>query len=164
MEIRKLTHADCRLHQSMSQAIVAALPCQAWLIPMTDVEYERTFGSGSRDVVFGVFEKETMIATSSMLHDVSDYESEKELTYILTHRCVEIGECMVSPLFRGIGLMLRLNRILLQTAHEEGVEYILATAHPDNIASNTSLRHLGLKFVKTFDRRGYKRNLYAMGL
>lgn len=164
MNIRRLTPEDRSLHKMMSDEIVKILPSPDFLIPMTEEEYDVTYTAGTDDVVYGMFADDgTMIATSSMLYNVDDYKSESEVSSIIqSHRCVEIGECMVLPSHRGQGLMLRLNRLILKTAREAGVEYMLATAHPDNIASNTSLRHLGFQLVKEFDRHGYRRNLYLM--
>ncbi len=164
MNIRRLTPEDRSLHKAMSDEIVKVLPSPDFLIPMTEEEYDVTYTQGSDDVVYGMFADDgTMIATSSMLYNVEDYRPEQEVSSIIqSHRCVEIGECMVLPSHRGKGLMLRLNRLILKTAREAGVEYMLATAHPDNVASNTSLRHLGFELVKEFDRHGYRRNLYIM--
>ena len=46
----------------------------------------------------------------------------------------------------------------------QGVQYMLTTVHPDNIASNTSLKHLGYKVIKEFSRAGKRRNLLVLDL
>lgn len=160
--LRRLTPSDRPLHERMSELIVANLPRLDFLIPMTKEEYEDTFVEGSEDVVYGLFEDDNMIATSSLLHDVRAYADQEEVKDILGHKCAEIGECMVLPSHRGQGLMLKLNELLRKDAQGMGIEYMLATAHPENVASNSSLRKLGFQLVKTFDRHGYLRNLYVM--
>lgn len=160
--LRCLTPSDRPLHERMSQIIVANLPREDFLIPMTPEEYEDTFVDGSADIVYGLFDQDELIATSSLLHDVRAYSEQPEVADILKHRCAEIGECMVLPSHRGQGLMLQLNQLLKKDAQRLGIEYMLATAHPENVASNTSLRKLGFQLVKTFDRHGYLRNLYTM--
>lgn len=160
--LRRLLPSDRPLHEQMSQVIVANLPRQDFLIPMTPEEYEDTFVEGSTDIVYGLFDQDELIATSSLLHDVRAYASQPEVADILTHRCAEIGECMVLPSHRGQGLMLQLNQLLKKDAQRLGIEYMLATAHPENVASNKSLQKLGFQLVKTFDRHGYLRNLYVM--
>lgn len=161
-ELRRLTPQDRHLHEEMSKTIVKALPREDFLIPMTPEEYEDTFTTESKDIVYGLFEQDKLIATSSLLHDVRAYQGQSEVQDILTHRCAEIGECMVLPDYRGKALMLQLNRLLKKDAQSLGIEYMLATAHPDNSASNRSLQQLGFQLVKTFDRHGYLRNLYTM--
>lgn len=160
--LRRLIPEDRPLHESMSRIIVDALPRLDFLIPMTPEEYEDTFVEGSKDIVYGLFDEGQLIATSSLLHDVRAYENQPEVSEVLSHRCAEIGECMVLPEYRGKALMLKLNRLLKKDAQALGIEYMLATAHPENSASNNSLQQLGFQLVKTFDRHGYLRNLYVM--
>lgn len=160
--LRRLTPSDRPLHEQMSEVIVANLPREDFLIPMTPEEYEDTFVDDSTDIVYGLFDQDELIATSSLLHDVRAYAEQPEVADVLTHRCAEIGECMVLPSHRGRGLMLKLNELLKKDAQRLGIEYMLATAHPENVASNTSLQKLGFRLVKTFDRHGYLRNLYTM--
>lgn len=161
-KLRRLRPEDRSLHEEMSITIVNALPRLDFLIPMTKEEYEDTFVVGSDDIVYGLFDNNNLIATSALLHDVRAYQQQEEVKDILTHKCAEIGECMVLPEYRGQGLMLKLNQLLKKDAQALGIEYMLATAHPENVASNTSLKALGFDLVKTFDRHGYLRNLYVM--
>ena len=165
LTLRCLTPSDRASHEAMSRDIVATLSSPVMLIPMTPSEYDSTFTSESNDVVYGLFDsEERLVATSSLLHDVRDYAGNVELADILTHRCAEIGESMVLPAWRGHGYMLMLNRLIKTEAERQGIEYMLATAHPDNTASNRSLRQLGYRLVKTFERHGRLRNLYVMKL
>lgn len=161
-ELRRLVPADRPLHEEMSRVIVAALPREDFLIPMTPEEYEDTYVEGSRDFVLGLFDQGRLIATSSLLHDVRAYGEQPEVREILTHPCAEIGESMVLPAYRGKSFMLKLNRLLRKEAQAQGIEYMLATAHPENTYSNNSLQRLGFGLVKTFTRCGYPRNLYVM--
>ena len=107
---------------------------------MTEAEYDDTYRDENPDVVYGIFKGEELIATSSLLHYVRAYATNPELREILQHPCVEIGESMVLPSYRGQGWMYRLNTLIKAEARRQGVHYMLTTAHPDNVASNTSLR------------------------
>lgn len=162
--LRCLTPNDRAKHKVMSDVIYEALPCKEMLIPMTEDEYDDTYTDENEDVVYGIFEGDRLIATSSLLHDVRAYAVNPELEEILKHPCIEIGECMVLPEYRGNGLMLRLNNLIKEEAKRQGVQYMLATAHPDNMASNTSLKHLGYMVIKEFTRAGKRRNLLALDL
>ena len=162
--LRCLTPEDRAKHKAMSEVIYEALPNKDLLIPMTEEEYDDTYTDENEDVVYGIFEQDRLIATSSLLHDVRAYAINPELEEILKHPCIEIGESMVLPEYRGNGLMLRLNNLIKDEAKRQGVHYILATAHPDNIASNTSLKHLGYKIIKEFTRAGKRRNLLVLDL
>ncbi len=160
--LRCLTPEDRSKHKQMSEIIYEALPNKEMLIPMTEDEYDDTYTNENEDVVYGIFDGDRLIATSSLLHDVRAYAINDELKDIMQSRCVEIGESMVLPEFRGNGWMLRLNQLIKEEAKRQGVKYMLATAHPDNIASNTSLQHLGYKIIKEFSRAGKRRNLLVM--
>lgn len=162
--LRCLTPEDRAKHKALSMVIYDALPSKELLIPMTEEEYDDTYTDENEDVVYGIFEGERLIATSSLLHDVRAYVVNPELEEILKHPCVEIGESMVLPEYRGNGLMLRLNKLIKEEAKRQGVQYMLATAHPDNIASNTSLKHLGYVVIKEFTRAGERRNLLVLDL
>ncbi len=164
LSLRCLTPEDRPKHKAMSQEIVKTLIAPDFLIPMTEEEYDDTYTEQNPDVVYGIFDGDRLVATSSLLHDVRAYASTPELSEVMKHSCIEIGESMVLPEYRGHDYMLRLNNLIKDEARRQGVEYMLATAHPDNIASNTSLSHLGYKLVKEFVRSGYRRNLYLLDL
>ena len=157
LTLRCLAPADRHLHHAMSLQIVSTLASPEYLIPMTEEEYDDTYTCDNQDVVYGIFHGNQLVATSSLLHDVRAYSGNEELTCALQHPCAEIGECMVLPEYRGHGLMLHLNRLIVNEARRQGIHYMLATAHPDNIASNTSLQHLGYQLQKEFLRSGKRR-------
>lgn len=162
--LRCLTPSDRSAHEAMSKIIYEALPSKELLIPMTPEEYDDTYTDVNDDVVYGIFRNGELIATSSLLHDVRAYAVNPELEEILRHPCIEIGESMVLPAYRGRSLMLRLNELIKAEAKRQGVRYMLATAHPDNKASNDSLIRLGYKIIKEFTRAGKRRNLLVMGI
>ena len=164
LTLRCLTPEDRDCHRAMSRLIYEALPSKELLIPMTEQEYDDTYSDLNDDVVYGIFEGNRLVATSSLLHDVRAYAVNPELADVLTHPCVEIGESMVLPEYRGQGWMLRLNTLIRQEAQRQGIRYMLATAHPDNLASNASLRRLGYHIVKEFTRAGKRRNLLLLDL
>lgn len=162
LTLRCLTPADRTAHEEMSKIIYDGLPDKEMLIPMTKEEYDDTYTDENEDVVYGVFDGENLIATSSLLHDVRAYSVNSELSEVLKHKCIEIGESMVLTEYRGKGLMLKLNELIKAEAQRQGVKYMLATAHPCNTASNTSLKRLGYKVIKEFIRAGKRRNLLVM--
>lgn len=162
LTLRCLTPADRAVHQAMSRVICQALPNEDWLIPLSQEEYDTIFAAGSDDVVYGIFRGDRLIGTSSLVHDVSDLAVIPLLEEILRHPCIEVSECMVLPEYRGRGLMLQLNRLIQAESERQGIRYLLATAHPDNVPSNTSLCHLGFRIIGEITRFGKRRNLLVM--
>lgn len=92
--------------------------------------------------------------------DIEDLKYELETLNIQTNYCAEIGASMTLKSARGKKCMLNINKKLMEVAKDKGLKYIIATAHPDNIASNISLRNLKMKFIKEFSRQSFPRNLY----
>ena len=91
--------------------------------------------------------------------DIEDLKYELETLNIQTNYCAEIGASMTLKSARGKKCMLNINK-KIKLSKDKGLKYIIATAHPDNIASNISLRNLNMKFIKEFSRQSFPRNLY----
>ena len=118
----------------------------------------------SEDIVYAAYENDDICAVSCLVFDISEFVNEIQNLNIDFSKTAEIGGCMTVPGHRGKGYMYKLNEELIKTATEIGVKHILATAHPENIASNKSLVRLGMRFIKEFDRHGYRRNLYHINI
>ena len=83
----------------------------------------------------------------------------------LKGKVAEIGGCMVSPKFRGNKLMYTIALELVELARKSSCKHIVATAHPDNLASTKSLEKLGMKNMLTMMKgEGYLRNIYLLDL
>ena len=133
-----------------------------WLIALTDNEIDNIF-ENKNVLLYGAFENEKLLAISGLFFDESDYIDIVKLLGIENKKVAEIAECMTFPEYRGNNYMLKINRVIIEKAKKLGVEYLIATAHPDNIASNTSLTKLGMKYSGQMQRYGkYLRNYYVM--
>ena len=98
-----------------------------------------------------------------LFYDEEDFADIVKLLGLEGCRVAEIAECMTLPLSRGNNFMFKINSVLVQRAKEKGIEYLIATAHPDNNASNHSLQKLGMKIKGQFYRYGkYYRNYLVM--
>ena len=75
---------------------------------------------------------------------------------------IEMGD-FAYDLTKPYNFMLRINEKLLDRAKDLGIEYLVATAHPENVASNKSLGKLGMECKGQFMRYGkYLRNYLVM--
>ena len=97
-----------------------------------------------------------------LFHDIRDYAKELPNEYNSLNGA-EIGEAMVLPDFRRNGLMNQLVEALQTYIQSSRLDYLLATAHPDNI-SNHLIMKSGFSLHNVFDRRGYTRNMYIKKL
>ena len=162
MTIRVLTPSDREAFFKLSKVVVEALTNKDWLIPMTEEEADATFHDNSKDVVLGAFLDDTLVATLGLFHDIRDYKEELPNEY-LSLNGAEIGEAMVRPDIRGNGLMNKLFEALQSYIQSSHLNFLLATAHPDNI-SNHLIQKSDFTLYKVFDRRGYTRNMYIKNL
>ena len=162
MIIRVLTPSDREAFFKLSKVVVEALTNKDWLIPMTEEEADATFRDNSKDVVLGAFIDDTLVATLGLFHDIRDYKEELPNEY-LSLNGAEIGEAMVRPDIRRNGLMNKLFEALQSYIQSSHLNFLLATAHPDNI-SNHLIQKSDFTLYKVFDRRGYTRNMYIKNL
>ena len=162
MIIRELKPSDRETIFKLTKTVVYALENKDFLIPMTEEEAENTFRDNSKDVVLGAFLDDTLVATLGLFHDIRDYTEVLPDNYRSLNGA-EIGEAMVLPDFRRNGLMNQLVESLQTYILNIPLDYILATAHPDNI-SNHLIQKAGFTLLKVFERRGYTRNMYIKKL
>ena len=162
MIIRVLTPSDREAFFKLSKVVVEALTNKDWLIPMTKEEADATFRDNSKDVVLGAFIDDTLVATLGLFHDIRDYKEELPNEY-LSFNGAEIGEAMVRPDIRRNGLMNKLFEALQSYIQSSHLDFLLATAHPDNISNHLILKS-DFTLYRVFDRRGYTRNMYIKNL
>ena len=158
MTIRILTPSDREAFFELTKTVVEALENKDFLIPMTEEEADATFREDSEDVVLGAFLNGSLVATLGLFHDIRDYVEKLPDKYH-SLKGAEIGEAMVRPGFRRNGLMNQLVDALQTYILSSHLDYLLATAHPDNI-SNHLIQKAGFTLLKVFERRGYTRNMY----
>ena len=158
MIIRELTPSDREAFFKLSKAVVEALEHKDWLIPMTGEEANVTFRDDSEDIVLGAFIEGKLVATLGLFYDIRDYADVLPERFHLL-KGAEIGEAMVSPDLRRTGLMNKLWASLMSLIQTRDFDFLLATAHPDNI-SNHLMQKDGFSLETVFERRGYARNMY----
>lgn len=180
MEFRILDEKDRSQLEELVNIIEANLPDKKWWLPISE-ESRRDFFNKEKTYFIGAFDGEKLAAACGLFLDENEYYEEIEAikkacgeeTFSITasdsYRVItdvaEIGRCMVKPEYRGQGLMYRINMKLVELAKEMGMEYIVATAHPDNLPSNGSFIKMNMenKCTKML-WGGYLRNVYMMKL
>lgn len=162
MEIKKLEKSCHEEFKYLIKIVVENLPKKEWLITPTNEELENIFENERIDY-WGVFDNGKLVAISSLSFDKTDFFEIVKLLGLEQNKVAEIAECMTLQEARGNNYMFKINNVLVKRAKEMGFEYLIATAHPDNIASNSSLKKLGMKVAGQFYRYGkYYRNYLVM--
>lgn len=163
MEIKKLTKNYHEQLKNLIQIVSCEIDKEK-LIVISNEEIEHIFENPSA-IVYGAVENGKLLAISGLFFDESDYFEIMELLNIKNKKVAEIAECMVLPEARGNNLMFKINQMLIIEAQKLGFEYVIATAHPENISSKHSLEKLGMTTRVCFNRYGkYLRDCYIIKL
>lgn len=162
MNISKLSHKHLPNLKQIIDITLKNIQNADWFIPLDPGNIDNIFDINICEI-YGVFDNDELLAISGLFWDESDYADIKQILNIADKKVAEIAECITLPKARGNNYMLTLNKLLLQKAKEKGYEYVIATAHPDNIASNKSLTKLGMTTNNQFMRYDkYLRNIYRI--
>ena len=163
MNIRVLDKNDKAALEQLIFTIENALPVAEWWIPIDDIERSHFFDADWTCFLGAFNDDNELVAASALFFNEHEFaeEAEKLGLDIRSTNVAEVGRCMVHPDFRGHNLMCELNKRLCSIARNRGIDTILAVAHPDNIASNSSFRRLGAELKATATVFGsYLRNIY----
>ena len=163
-EVKRLDKSNQQDFINFNRVIRKNLQNPAWFMPFSEENMIHTFDEGNTLIVYGAFVDGVLACIS--LFDTNQEEF-KELSVAsgvsLDKKGAELGGSMVLPEFRGQNLMLDVNNKLVEVAREMGIEYFVATVHPDNVASNRSVHKMGMQLKTTITRAGgYLRNVYLL--
>ena len=164
-EIKRLTKAHHEDFKRINAETRKTLTNPSWFMPFSEEVLETLLDENSTLVVYGCFIDGTLAGVSLFDMNYDEFAQLAETLGITDKKGAELGGSMVLPAFRGQHIMYDVNVALMQTAKEMGINYFVATAHPDNIASNSSLKKLGMEYKTTITRTGgYIRNVYLLEL
>lgn len=161
IQIRKLNIKDKDKLFSLINLIEDNLSNNAFWLPIQEKAKDNFFNEDW--VVFlGAFNDDKLIGASALFLNKYEYEETVEsLNMPKNFTFAEIGRCMVDPDYRGQNIMYTLNLKLIKIAKKLQVDYLVATAHPQNLPSKTSLKKLGMKKVNTIIKyNSFPRDIY----
>jgi RimJ/RimL family protein N-acetyltransferase len=159
IKTRILNKDDSNSLDNLINAVVADMEDEEWWKPISK-KARNMFLDGESAIMIGAFnENNELVAASGLFF----FEMLTDTSMCMLNRgLAEIGRCMVLPEYRGDNLMLKLNSELVELAKKLGKMRLVATAHPDNVASCRSLEQLGFTkkcLVKKW--KHYSRNYYT---
>ncbi|MBQ7033060.1 MAG: GNAT family N-acetyltransferase [Clostridia bacterium] len=165
-EIRQLRKEHHEEYKKLNHTVLDLLENKDWFIPFPEEIVENIFAPDSTLTVYGCLIDGVLAAVSMLDTDWREFAEVAEAAKMPEgKKGAELCASMVLPAYRGQSLMAAVNREIIKEAKEKGFAYLVATAHPDNIASNSSLKKLGLEHRGVITRQGhYLRNVYAMEL
>ena len=162
-EIKRLTSIDHQDFIKINNEIRESISNPTWFMPFSEEELTNTFDDKCTLVIYGAFIDNVLGAVSLFDTNTDEFLELANACGVPAEKCAELGGSMVLPSFRGKNLMFEINAKLIEVAKSMGLEYFVATVHPDNIASISSIKKLGMEYVTTITRTGgYLRNVYIL--
>jgi len=163
-DIRVLNPSDVPDFENLVAEIERKIVNPAWWLPIKENAKKHFFDSDWTTFI-GCFHGDKLVGASALFWNEFEYGESVSAIGGCPAPIAEIGRCMVLNEHRGQNLMLKMNSELLKIARKRGVKSVIATAHPDNLPSNSSLIRLGLKIQKCIIKDGsYPRNVLLMSL
>ena len=147
MKIRKLTQKDSAAVFELINIIEANLPDKKWWLPIK-AEERQNFFNDDYTIFYGAFEGGRLVGASALFLDETEFQDTiAQIKMEGKARVGEIGRCMTLPECRGKNCMYKINLELAKLAQKLKLDYLFATAHPDNKPSNKTLQKLGMQNV-----------------
>ena len=163
MITRQLTIKDKQLFNEFNKKILDVITNSEWFIPFSPDDEQVLMPD--HDLFLGIFDGEKLVAISGLILTETFYGEIRDVLGLQGKKIAEVGGSMVLPEYRGQNLMLKINKMLVDLAREQGYEHLVATVHPDNVASRTSAETLGFVKKDCIMRKGcFLRNVYQMDL
>ena len=162
MEIKKIeNNLNIDEFKKLIDNINENLKNKEYFIPICTDEILDLFDS-TKSILFGCFDGEHLIGVSCLCLNMNWYKEVLKKFNISTENVGCVEHCMVNSNYRGNNIMYKLNCEIVKCAKELKLKHLVATAHPQNIASISSLTKLGMKRLATFKRDGFLRDIFIM--
>jgi len=163
IEFRILTKNDEKILDDCINEIEKTIENHDWWLPIHQKE-KNLFLDENRTVFLGAFDKDKLIGASALSLKEEDFSQYSSLLGFKA-KFGKLGRSMVLPEYRGNNYMYQMNSYLTDIAKKQNYDYLLTIAHPENIASISSLKKLGMKKVKEFIKdKKYLRNIFLLDL
>lgn len=113
-------------------------------------------------ILYGAYDKDKLVAMAKLdLNNQYDVVELKQCLNIEKYQVAELGRYLCMPEYRRKGIMKDLQKLLISEAKKLDYDYLVVTAHPQNIASNKIIlkEDFELKITRMLSN-GYYRNIY----
>lgn len=164
MEFRKLVNGDSEELEQLITVIEGNLENKYFWLPIKE-EARRHFFDEEWTLVYGFFEDGRLVAAAALFLNEYEFGESREQLKLEREKVAEIGRVMVHPEYRGMNFSCGLIKKLVCIAEQEGIEYVLATIHPQNIPSQRSFQKADFERKCTYVKNeSYIRDIYVIKL
>ncbi len=160
LEIRKITLSDSEQLLKLIANIEGSLEDKTYWLPVDDESKEHFFDDSWTEF-YGMFDdNQVLVAAAALFYNKHEYGESLSHLEKKYDKVAEIGRCMVNPSYRGHNYLRQINNELASAAKEKGIEYLLATVHPDNKPSQKSFMGSGFEKQAAYVKNGnYPRDI-----
>ncbi len=164
MKIRKLEKNDSFQLDELIDITESTLSNNEFWLPLKETAKNHFFDDEWTEF-YGMFDGEKLIGAAALFFDEYEYGESLAQLNISVGRVAEIGRAMVHPDYRGNNFLYSINLQLKEIAEKKSIEMLLATIHPDNIASRKSFEKLGMQKQCTYKKsQGFMRDIFTLYL
>ena len=164
MELRKLEISDKDKLEKLIQTTEENLENEFFWLPIT-IESREHFFDNEWTYFLGMFDKDNLIAAVGLFFNKNEYGESEKILKLENYKIAEIGRAMVTPEYRHNGLMNKITKELITYAKKQGIQYLIATVHPQNIPSQKTAAALGMKKREHCVKHGkYERDILLLEL
>lgn len=160
---RRIVKEDEKQLRKLIKVVLGNLKRPEFFVPFSEEEIEDMLDE-SKVIAYGAYDNERLVGSGQLFLDEKYVEDIKKAIKINDGKVLELGGYLVLDEYRNQGIMKKLQEILIEDAKKTGFDYAVITAHPDNIASNSVIRHSEAKLAKIINLGGFLRNIYLLQL
>lgn len=113
-------------------------------------------------ITYGAYDNNQLVGTAQLYLSENYVSKIKEILELKNSKVAELGGALVLEEYRNKGIIKNLLSILIEEAKDKNYDYLVATVHPENIASNKAVLSTNAKIVKTVNLGEYLRNIYLL--
>lgn len=160
---RKIVKEDEKQLRELIKVVLEDLERPEFFVPFSEEEIQDILDE-SKVIAYGAYDNEKLVGSGQLFLDEKYVEDIKKAIKIDDSKVLELGGYLVLEEYRNQGIMKKLQEILSKEAQKTGFDYAVITAHPDNVSSNSVIKHSKARLVKTMNLGEFLRNIYLLQL
>lgn len=162
-KVKKVTLKDCEKVKTLFKEVESKLEDKRFISSTQDGEFEKLL-SRAGNFAYGAYFDDRLVGFGAILN-MDDYFLSPEMTIlnIATKKVCMLVRYLVLPEFRKKGIASAIQKMLISKAVQLNYQYVIANAHPENIASIKVLEK-DLQLKTTVNYYGKERCLFLLDL
>jgi RimJ/RimL family protein N-acetyltransferase len=136
--------SDLNQYNDLIKAVEDNLETKTFWLPITEKSRSHFFDKEWTRIL-GTFDGDKLIGAVGLFLNENEFGDSCKVLQIGNEGVAEYGRAMVLPEYRNHGVMTELSKRIIKYAEIIGIEVIVATVHPNNVASQSVVQKMGFK-------------------